>query len=101
MYIIFCSQFMKHLRSLISLFMFVTLGFSTTKAEEIKEFSREDAFNLVKQHFPGSDTNFFVILENGNDDWCFFVDSYPMLGWEHDCYTVYVPKDSSLTTAAL
>lgn len=74
------------------LVIILTLSNSETSFAEYQSISREHAIQIAKQHFENSDY-VFSIFDNIEDDmWMFLIDTDPEKGWEHDCFTIDIPK---------
>lgn len=66
--------------------------------------TKDEAFSLVKKEFANDAGLDYYLVQDGNASfWTFFVDAEPMKGWEHNCYTVRVPRviDASVSTVPL
>lgn len=66
--------------------------------------TKDEAFSLVKKEFANDAGLDYYLVQDGNASfWTFFVDAEPMKGWEHNCYTVKVPRviDSSILSVPL
>ena len=81
---------MKAKSFIILLLMSWLAGLSHSQATSI---TPEEALARVKTMFKGQDVDYYLV-EDGklSSTWTIFVDCEPLRGWEHECYTVDVPK---------
>ncbi|WP_302318434.1 C13 family peptidase [uncultured Duncaniella sp.] len=87
---------MKRLFNLLTLVLFALLALESSM--QANDRTQEDAFKIVAEMFKDRDVDYYSATLKENPDnsiWTFFVDANPMALWEHECYLVNVPQDSS------
>ncbi len=86
---------MKQPFSLLFLFFLTLLYSSNISANEI---TQQQAFGQISKLFENKDVDYYIISPKDNienDEWLFFIDAVPYALWEHDCYVVTYPKNTS------
>ena len=80
---------MKH--RLIILLSLISCLLQSTFAEKI---SYSDALNIVVNDFAWRDVDIYQLdADLLSIKWTFFVDAYPMQGWEHECHVYQIMKN--------
>ena len=83
------------MRKLLLLIVVVVSSLLTTKSFAWTVVSSTDALTVAQREFQGQDVDYYLMLNSDNSTfWQIFVDAEPMKGWEHDCYTLLIPKTS-------
>lgn len=78
---------------LMLLFLCIGVYVSGILSDNQRYVTKEEAMAAVKDKFEGQDVDFYILeLKATMSTWEFFVDARPMQGWEHECYTLSVPK---------
>ncbi len=62
--------------------------------------TQADALSIAQRQFTGKDVDYFLQLDNSQTVWTIFVDAEPMKGWEHECYTLTIPKTITTTVSS-
>ncbi len=78
---------------LTNLMLFVL--YSGAVYSQTNRVTKDDALRIAKQHFSGRDVDYYLLKDDNTTEWTIFVDAEPMKGWEHECYTLTIPKASS------
>lgn len=68
---------------------------STAASALAYSVSEADALSIAQRQFEGRDVDYFILQDNSQTVWSIFVDAEPMKGWEHECYTLTIPKTIS------
>ncbi|MDE7402095.1 MAG: C13 family peptidase [Muribaculaceae bacterium] len=84
----------KHLLITLICFLFPVIS-AGAQAIQAYPVSKGNAINTVKNHFAGRDVDYYIQKDGSPDEWVFFVDAEPMKGWEHECYRVTVPRNTT------
>lgn len=80
---------MKHC---ISVLLLAVLYCSTTAYAST--VSQAQALEIAKDQFKNVDADYYLLNNNDDLNWTIFVDAAPLCGWNHDCYTITVPKQN-------
>lgn len=77
-------------------FLFMLLCFLSTPSmlAQTISVSQNDALIIAQREFKNKDVDYYI-LDNNPVEWVIFVDAEPMKGWEHECYTLTIPKKIS------
>lgn len=81
---------MKANLTLLSLLMCCIL--SSASFAQTHNVSKQEALMIARQQFQGKDVDYFLLQDINPKVWTIFVDAEPMKGWEHECYTLKIPK---------
>ncbi len=60
------------------------------------DITLSDAMRMVQTQFVGKDVDYYILSDDTIEEWNIFVDAEPLKGWEHECYTIIIPKSSDL-----
>lgn len=71
--------------------------FCTTAFAQSHSVSKAEALSIAQRQFQGKDVDYFILQDNSPKEWTIFVDAEPMKGWEHECYTLTIPKTITTT----
>ena len=63
------------------------------------KITQKRSTGVCKKSVKEEDVDYYV--RSTLNFWEFFVDAYPMQGWEHDCYVYYVPKTYTSSTPVI
>jgi len=91
---------MKRLFTL-TLLTIISFSFVNISAEEV---SQRQAFEIISQQFDEQNVDYYSITAKdsvNSDKWMFFVDALPQALWEHTCYVVSYPKNTSTSGTAI
>lgn len=69
----------------------------TTAFAQSHSVSKAEALSIAQRQFHGKDVDYFILQDNNAKVWTIFVDAEPMKGWEHECYTLTIPKTITTT----
>lgn len=81
---------MKAKLTLLCLMMCCIL--SSASLAQTHNVSKQEALMIARQQFQGKDVDYFLLQDINSKVWTIFVDAEPMKGWEHECYTLKIPK---------
>lgn len=90
---------MKAKITLLCLLMCCILS-STALAQTQHSVSKAEALTIAQRQFQGRDVDYFILQDNNQTAWTIFVDAEPMKGWEHECYTLTIPKTITTSVSA-
>lgn len=65
---------------------------SSASLAQTHNVSKQEALMIARQQFQGKDVDYFLLQDINSKVWTIFVDAEPMKGWEHECYTLKIPK---------
>lgn len=68
--------------------------FSLAALAQTRSVSKEEALEIAQRQFQGKDVDYFIRQDSSQTSWNIFVDAEPMKGWEHECYTLTIPKNT-------
>ena len=71
-----------------------------TATAQAYNVSQSDALEIAQRQFTGRDVDYFLLQDNSQTVWTLFVDAEPMKGWEHECYTITIPKTITTTVSS-
>lgn len=74
------------------LVLLISSMFSASAFADTYNVTKDDALAIAKQRFQGKDVDYYLQEDNNQTSWNIFVDAEPMKGWEHECYSLLIPK---------
>lgn len=73
------------------LFLLLCTLISRVAYSETHKVTRNEALEIAQRQFEGRDVDYYY-LDNNPVEFVIFVDAQPMMNWEHECYTLTIPK---------
>ena len=67
----------------------------TAMSAELHEVTRDNALTIAQRQFQGQDVDYYISSNTAAQVWRIFVDAEPMKGWQHDCYVLTIPKQTT------